>query len=95
MLSAAQKAKFESDGWLLVEEAVTAAQLSALRAQLALWIEESRSHGGAYGELMDGRPRFDLAPEHSRDHPQLRRVNNPSEVSEAFEDAYPWGRHLG
>ncbi|MGE0718874.1 MAG: phytanoyl-CoA dioxygenase family protein [Alphaproteobacteria bacterium] len=84
VLTAEQVAAFRRDGYLTLPGAVTVDQLAALRAQLAAWIEDSRGHDTPWGEQMDGRPRFDLAAAHRPDNPQLRRVNNPSEVSEIF-----------
>ena len=43
-------------------------------------------HTAAYGTSVDGRPRFDLQPGHSAEHPALRRVQAPSEVSDAYFD---------
>src|SRR3546814_18568800 len=34
----------------------------------------------------DLRPRFDMGDEHSAERPALRRVNNPSDVSDAYLD---------
>ncbi len=86
-LTDGQKEQFWNDGVLLVENAVTGPQLQALRDQFAAWVEESRGHGEAYGETIDGRSRFDLQPGHSAETPGLRRVNAPSEVSDACFDA--------
>jgi ectoine hydroxylase-related dioxygenase (phytanoyl-CoA dioxygenase family) len=78
---------FWRDGCLVIPDAVSPEQLQALRSALSGWIEESRTHSGAWGELMDGRPRYDVAKDHSAERPLLRRVNNPCEVSDAFENA--------
>ena len=87
VLSTEQIARFRRDGYLIVEDAVTPAQLDALRADIAAWVEESRAHTKPFGpETVDARPRFDMGDEHSADHPALRRVNNPSDISPAFED---------
>ena len=83
-LSQDQKDQFWRDGVLVVENAVTADELAALRDVFALWVEESRSHEQDYGETLDGRPRFDLQPGHSAQSPALRRVQSPEEVSEAY-----------
>ena len=83
-LSGAQKAQFDRDGVLLIEDAVTTEQLSALRDVFATWVEESRNHSDDYGETLDGRARFDLQPGHSADTPGLRRVQSPEEVSDVF-----------
>ena len=85
MLSEEQVATFRRDGFLVAGNAVDAKQLAGLRAALAGWVEESRSHDAPFGEpTADGRPRFDLAPEHSAAAPALRRVNNPSEIDEIY-----------
>ena len=79
---------FWRDGFLVAENAVDRRQLARLRAVLAGWVEESRGHGASFGEpTADGRPRFDLAPEHSAQRPALRRVNNPSEIDAAYMEA--------
>ena len=79
---------FWRNGFIVAENAVDARQLAALQDVLAGWVDESRAHDGPFGEpTVDGRPRFDLAPEHTADSPALRRVNNPSEVDEAYMEA--------
>ena len=86
MLSETQKAQFWRDGYLVIEEAVTPGQLQDLHRQLAAWVEESRQHQAPFGPpTVDGRPRFDMGGEHSAASPALRRVNNPSDISPAFE----------
>ena len=86
-LSAEDKDFFNEQGYLLVENAVSAEQLAAMRTQFESWVEESREHQQAYGETVDGRPRFDLEPGHSGEQPALRRVNSPVEVSAAYYEA--------
>lgn len=83
-LSETEIEAFWRDGYLVVENAVDEAELRALRADFAAWVEESRSHTQSYGEIIDGRPRFDLEPGHCADVPALRRVNAPVEVSDAY-----------
>ncbi|MEM7224900.1 MAG: phytanoyl-CoA dioxygenase family protein [Pseudomonadota bacterium] len=75
---------FHDNGFLVIEEAVTPDQLAGLRADFASWIEESRGNTAAYGETIDGRPRFDLEPGHSSASPALRRVSSPQEISDAY-----------
>ena len=88
MLSKEQVDAFWRDGYLIAEDAVDARQLAALRDTLAGWVEESRAHDAPFGEAtVDGRPRFDLAPEHTAASPALRRVNNPSEIDDAYMEA--------
>ncbi|MEM6986665.1 MAG: phytanoyl-CoA dioxygenase family protein [Pseudomonadota bacterium] len=83
-LTQAQHEQFWRDGVLVVEAAVNAAELSALRAVFAGWVEQSRQHQTDFGVCLDGRPRFDLQPGHSGQKPALRRVQSPEEVSEDF-----------
>ena len=45
-------------GYLMVENAVDGALLSRLKQDFAAWVEESRSHDAAWGDTVDGRPRF-------------------------------------
>lgn len=79
---------FHRDGTIVADDAVTPAQLASLRAEFDDWWEESRNHGQNYGEMIDGRPRFDLQlPGHSREAPLLRRVNSPTEISPHYLDA--------
>jgi phytanoyl-CoA hydroxylase len=70
----------------VVEDAVSARQLAALRAEFQNWVEESQNHDCDYGETLDGRARFDLQPGHSPTTPGLRRVQSPEEVSPIYED---------
>ena len=87
MLTQTQIEQFHRDGVLTVPGAVSPQQLQRLRDDFALWLEESREQDQAYGECIDGRARFDLQPGHSSDKPALRRVQAPTEVSDAYLDA--------
>ena len=87
VLSEEQRARFWSDGYLLVENAVDADMLKAMQDQFSQWVDESRAHSEPYGETVDGRPRFDLEPGHTSEKPALRRVNAPVEMSQAYFDA--------
>ncbi|QXW24834.1 phytanoyl-CoA dioxygenase family protein [Acinetobacter johnsonii] len=85
MLKAEQIEQFHRDGYLVVENVLDAEELQGLRSQLETWVDESRAYTEAYGETMDGRSRFDVDPaDHSEDHPALRRVSSPTEISEAY-----------
>ena len=76
---------FENDGYVLMENAITADQLTALNDQLRRWVDESRQHVSNFGEIMDGRPRFDVEPRtHSPETPALRRISSPIEVSDSY-----------
>ena len=84
MLSREQVEFFNANGYLVVEDAVTPDQLDALRQDFAGWVEESRGHDEAWGEIINGKPRFDVEKGHSAATPALRRVNAPHEVSDAY-----------
>ncbi|MEM7093622.1 MAG: phytanoyl-CoA dioxygenase family protein [Actinomycetota bacterium] len=75
-----------NDGYLVLPGALRPEQLAALQADLAAWVDESRTHDAPYGETVDGRARFDIEPGHSAESPALRRVASPVEVSDAFLD---------
>ena len=86
-LTQKQEDQFWRDGVLTVEDAVTPELLSALQAQFIAWVEESRNYDAAFGETVDGRPRFDVELGHSSQAPALRRVNSPADVSDLFFEA--------
>ena len=86
-LTQAQIDFFWENGYLVVENAVSGEQLDALNADFDGWVTESRDHHEAYGDTLDGRPRFDLEPGHTAEKPALRRVNAPVEVSDAYYQA--------
>lgn len=87
VLTEDQVQQFRRDGVLTVENAVTPALLARLREQFSQWVEESRGHDDAYGSTVDGRPRFDVEPGHSRHQPALRRINAPADISDAYYEA--------
>lgn len=76
---------FWRDGYVLVKNALDPSELMALQAEFAGWVTESRGHLEPWGEIMDGRPRFDLEPGHRADSPALRRVNSPTEISASYD----------
>ena len=86
-LSQQQYEDFWRDGYIVIENAVSAGQLRNLQDTFAGWVDESRTHDAPYGETINQRPRFDLEPGHTRDQPALRRVNAPVEVSDAYFQA--------
>ena len=88
-LTQEERARFADAGWLLLADAVSAEQLVKLRTDMAAWVEESRDHAAPYGTTVDGRPRFDLQPGHTAQRPALRRVQAPTEVSDAYFDVCP------
>ena len=86
MLNKAQIDLFWKDGVITVENAVTPYQLKCLQDTFSDWVEDSRKHKKDFGEVLDGRPRFDLEPGHSNEVPALRRVQSPEEISSAYAD---------
>ena len=85
-LTQEQKDQFWHDGFLMVDKAVDRDQLSGLKEVFAGWIDDSREHLNDFGETLDGRPRFDLQPGHTKESPALRRVQSPEEVSATYAD---------
>ena len=84
MIEQAQLDQFHRDGYLVVENLLSAEEIAALQADFDLWVEDSRSHAEAWGETQDGRARFDVELDHRPDHPSLRRVSSPTEISAAY-----------
>jgi ectoine hydroxylase-related dioxygenase (phytanoyl-CoA dioxygenase family) len=84
VLDSEQVASFSEQGYLLLEKALTDVQLIALQACFEDWVNESRQFSGSYGQTLDGRARFDVEPGHTPNHPALRRVSSPIEVSNAY-----------
>lgn len=84
-LTPGQRDQFWKDGFLVVPGALTPGELAALQTEFDGWVAESRRHDRPWGEISDGRPRFDLEPGHSAERPALRRVNSPTEVSENYD----------
>lgn len=91
-LTSGQHDAFWRDGYILVENALSGGELAALQATFAGWVAESRAHDRPWGEIMDGRPRFDLEPGHSVERPALRRVNSPTEISPPYDAAMATSR---
>lgn len=86
-LSTAEVDQFWSDGWLVVQDAVSPDQLTALQTDFGDWWQTSRSHDAPWDtDTVDGKPRFDMATGHSADQPMLRRVNDPIAISPAYLD---------
>ncbi|MEO0624880.1 MAG: phytanoyl-CoA dioxygenase family protein [Pseudomonadota bacterium] len=83
----AQRSQFWQDGFITVEGAVSGTLLAKLRADMDAWIVESQGHTEPFGEMKDGRPRFDMQPGHSAEAPALRRVSAPTEISGAYFEA--------
>ena len=67
-LTESQIERFHTEGYVCAENAVTSAQLTALEAALAGWVEEAVQRGENFGETIDGRARFEEATEGHHDH---------------------------
>uniref|UniRef100_UPI00355769A8 phytanoyl-CoA dioxygenase family protein n=1 Tax=Pandoraea sputorum TaxID=93222 RepID=UPI00355769A8 len=76
--------QFHEQGFLVVENVLNAHEVAALQQDFDHWEENSRSQDKAWGQTLDGRPRFDLESDHRPDHPSLRRVTSPTEISQAY-----------
>ena len=83
-LTSQQISQFEEQGFLVLEQAIPAEALDALRKEFSDWVAESQNHREPYGMTVDGRPRFDVEPGHSADRPALRRVSSPVEISDTY-----------
>ena len=84
-LTIQEKQAFEKDGYIVVKNAVDGKQLESLQSEIKNWVEESKLHSEPYGQpTIDGRPRFDMGTDHTASNPTLRRINNPSDISEIY-----------
>ena len=84
-LTIQERERFEVDGYLMAKNAVSRDQLTKLQSEIKIWVDESRQHTKPYGEpTIDGRPRFDMGADHTALKPALRRINNPSDISESY-----------
>jgi len=84
-LSQEQVDAFWADGYLYLEDALTAEQLAGLVTDFNSWVDESRNHDAPWGTTQDNRARFDIEVDHTADKPALRRVASPVEISDAYE----------
>lgn len=87
VLTREQRKAFQSDGYLVVEDAIGGDLLARLRGDFDAWVSESAGHDAPYGETVDGRPRFDLQPPENGRAAALRRVQAPTEISGAYFEA--------
>ncbi|PVZ20456.1 MULTISPECIES: phytanoyl-CoA dioxygenase family protein [unclassified Pseudomonas] len=87
MITQAQIDQFHEQGFLVVEGVLSAAEITELQGDFDRWVQDSRSQTAAWGQTQDGRPRFDVESDHRADHPSLRRVASPTEISPAYAHA--------
>lgn len=84
VLSKLQIEQFKRDGFCVATDAVATIEIDQLNEELKAWVEESRQYPSAFGETSDKRPRFDVEQGHTIDNPRLRRINNPTEISDRY-----------
>ena len=77
ILKQAQREAYFTDGFLLVERAISDDWIRKLRAATDELVERSR-------KVTKSDPVFDLEPAHRPDAPRLRRVSNPVEQHPVF-----------
>ena len=85
-LSEDQIQHFAEFGYLICPSGIDDSLLKRLDDQVDNWIELSRQHESNFGTTVDGKARFDLEVGHTRETPKLRRVANPVDVSEDFQE---------
>lgn len=87
MIEQWQVDQYHQQGFLVVENVLTSDEIAALQRDFDQWVEESRSQSAPWGDTQDGRARFDIESDHSADHPSLRRVSSPNDISAAYRHA--------
>ena len=80
MLTDAQIAFYREQGYLLVEDVFTAEELAELNRVTDGFIHRARG-------ATESDATFDLAPDHSAEHPKVRRVKNPTRQHPAYDRA--------
>ncbi|TCS42342.1 phytanoyl-CoA dioxygenase family protein [Reinekea marinisedimentorum] len=85
MLEQWQIDQYHEQGFLVVENVFTPSEIKSLQEAFNRWVEDSRTQEVAWGETIDGRPRFDVDKDHSAERPSLRRVASPTEISDVFK----------
>ncbi len=79
------KQEFSDNGFVIIRNGISEDILVQLNAELQNWVEQSKEYDAPFGEMLDGRPRFDLEEKsHSKENPALRRIGAPIEVSDVF-----------
>ncbi|MCE2472378.1 MAG: phytanoyl-CoA dioxygenase family protein [Anaerolineae bacterium] len=85
MLSKEQIDFYHENGYLVVEDVLSADELAALQRVTDEFVERSR-HISQHNEV------FDLEPNHSAERPRLRRIKNPIAQNEVYDQTL---RHPG
>ncbi len=84
-LSEEQIQYYQNNGYVVSHSGLSDRLLNLMDEELSAWIEMSRRHDTNFGKTADGKARFDLELGHTHDTPKLRRVSNPVDVSEVFQ----------
>jgi ectoine hydroxylase-related dioxygenase (phytanoyl-CoA dioxygenase family) len=84
MIEQSQVDKYHEQGFLVVEGVLSPEEVQSLNGDFERWVEESRANTKPWGTTRDGRSRFDIEDDHRADHPSLRRVSSPTEISSAY-----------
>lgn len=78
-LTPEQIARYDRDGYLVLENRIADATLDALRAEIARFEDEARGMTGS-------NDRIDLEDSHTPDAPRLRRIKLPHTTSDIMRD---------
>ena len=79
-LTRAQVEHYHREGYLVVERVVTGSPLDELREVTDRFLERAR-------EIDASDDALDLAPDHTREHPRVRRIRNPDRHHPAYAAA--------
>jgi len=85
-ITATELETYRTTGYLLVRSLISPDVIRALVDEVARWTDASRDHLENFGELPNGKPRFEVEPGHSRSVPRLRRVANPCDLSAPYRE---------
>ncbi len=79
MLTPDQVQAYRRDGYLVVDDVLSATQLATLHQVIDTLVQASR-------EVTDHNHIYDLEPTHSADEPRVRRIKEPHNVHPAFRE---------
>ncbi|MEL6420716.1 MAG: phytanoyl-CoA dioxygenase family protein, partial [Pseudomonadota bacterium] len=78
-LSPAQKASYQANGYLLLENHVPPVWLNQIRAEIARFEDEAAT-------MTASNDRLDLEDSHTQQEPRLRRIKLPHTISDVMRD---------
>lgn len=85
-ITATELETYRTTGYLVVRSLISPDDIRALIDEVDRWTDASRDHPESFGELQNGKPRFEVESGHSRTVPRLRRIANPCDLSAAYRD---------